>query len=229
MSEEPVLARMQSLIGEWEGRRDRRLIFLSCYAMMTHNMLAAIEAEQFEDNPWVAGLLRRFAEYYFEALQAYEASPGSSPSVWQMTFETCQQPKAHVLQNLILGVNAHINYDLVFALVDMLKPEWDELDESQRQMRYRDHCRVNEILAGTIDAVQDQVVERFNREMDLLDRFLGPLDEWLVGRLISAWREQVWEDAVRLLGCQAEAERANLLHEVEARSLSRARAVLGRR
>jgi hypothetical protein len=28
---------------------------------------------------------------------------------------------------------------------------------------------------------------------------MGPLDEWLTSRLISAWRDQVWQDTIRLI------------------------------
>jgi len=49
-----------------------------------------------------------------------------------------QGGEALTVQNLILGVNAHINYDLVLATADMLEPEWSQLDEERRQARHDD-------------------------------------------------------------------------------------------
>jgi hypothetical protein len=222
-----VVERMEALIASWEQAGDTRLIFLSCYALMTRNMLAAIQENQFEDNRWVLKLLHHFAQYYFNALDTYERKQVSAPVVWQIAFNASLRPETHVLQLLSLGVNAHINFDLVFAVADLLEPEWVNLSPDQRQIRYRDFIHVNEIIAQTIDKVQDTVIERQDASMDLIDRILGPLDEWLVSRVISSWREQVWESSACLVQTQNADERAELRQEVEQRSLSWARSILG--
>jgi len=61
-----------------------------------------------------------------------------------------------VLQNLLLGVNAHVNYDLTFAVVDLLAPEWAGLSEAERRARYEDFCQVNRIIAETVDEVHEK-------------------------------------------------------------------------
>jgi hypothetical protein len=221
-----VTDQMKSLIQTWRGCDDRREVFLSCYLMMTENMLAAIRASEFEDNPWVAGLLDRFARYYFNALGTYEREPASAPVAWQIAFHAARNPRTHVLQHLGLGVNAHINYDLVFALGDLLAPEWAGLSGPQREARYRDHCRVNTVIAETVDAVQDQVIEPLEPAFDLADKLLGPLDEWLTARFIREWRERVWERATGLIEMQSEA-RGKAVKEVEKQAVDRARAILG--
>lgn len=223
-----VTEQMQNLIYSWKDSGDRREIFLSCYAMMTANMFSAIETSDFEDNPWVSSLLHRFAGYYFSALAAYDAEPASAPAVWQIAFNASHDPHIHVLQHLSLGVNAHINYDLVFALADLLAPEWSGLTAAQQNSRYRDHCHVNTIIYQTIDAVQDQVVELYDTGLELADKLMGPLDEWLTSRLITDWREQVWKNATHLVRSQAESDRHVILQEVERRSLERAHSILGK-
>jgi hypothetical protein len=130
------------------------------------------------------------------------------------------------LQNLLLGVNAHINYDLVLALVDMLEPEWAELSEDRLQGRYDDHCHINRVIGRTIDTVQDNVIERQAPAMDLIDKLLGPLDEWTISRLISHWRDEVWEQALRLLSTSALEERERLRQEIEAVTLKRSDVIL---
>lgn len=226
-STDPVIDQMQLLTDAWEGNGDRRAIFLSCYTMMTRNTLAAIQAGDFEDNAWVSRLLHRFAEYYFDALTAYQRQPGAAPDVWQVAFHASTLPDTHVMQNLILGVNAHINYDLVFALGDILQPEWDGLSPELRGRRYRDHCHVNEIIYQTINGVQDQVVERYSRAMGLVDTVMGPVDEWLTSGLISDWREEVWENAILILETTGDPEREALQAAIRQRALQRAHAILG--
>jgi hypothetical protein len=210
---------MRSLIGQWEERADPRAVFLSCYWMMTSNMLAAIEQKEFNDPAWVDRLLHRFADYYFVALDAYELNPASAPPVWQLAHNITSAPNSSALQKILLGVNAHINYDLVLTLVDLLQSEWDGLSEEQRLIRYADHCRVNHVIGSTIDAVQDQILEPAMPVMDLIDRLLGSLDEMLISRLITQWREQVWQNAVHLLQTNAEDERLRIIAQFEEEAL----------
>lgn len=217
--ETPVVARMQALISQWERESNSQAFFLSCYRMMTSNMLSALEQDEFQDPAWVDHLLNHFADYYFVALAAYEQDPSSAPLVWQLAHNATRNPHITPLQNLLLGVNAHINYDLVLTLVDLLRPEWQNLSETRRLGRYADYCYVNQIIARTIDAVQDQVLEPAMAIMDLVDRLLGPLDEMLISSLINHWRETVWHNALRLLEAQSDDERQAVLEQVEQNAL----------
>jgi hypothetical protein len=221
MSElQSVVERMSGLVSQWEAAGDRRSIFLSCYRLMTGNMLAAIQAGEFRDGQWISALLEHFAGYYFNALQAYEAWPSTAPAVWRVTFDVARDPKPHVLQNLMLGINAHINYDLIFAIADLLEPEWEKLSQEMREGRYADHCHVNRVIARTVDSVQDTIVERYSPGMDLVDRGFGPLDEWAISRLITAFREHVWRQALHRVEAGTVEQREHLRHEVETECLA---------
>jgi hypothetical protein len=213
-----VIARMQILIDEWEAAADPRRLFLRCYQMMTRNMLASISRGEFADPAWVNRLLHRFAGYYFLAEAKYRGTPEAAPSIWRSAHDATRDPAVLPIQKLLLGVNAHINYDLVLTLVDLLRREWPSLPEPRRALRHADHCRVNAVIAATIGAVQDQIVEPAMPWLDLVDKAMGPLDELLIGRLIAGWRESVWQHAVRLLACASDAERAEVLRDVEARA-----------
>lgn len=223
-----ITDRMQAQLDTWENTNDRRAIFLSCYAMMTRNMLVAVENGQFHDAIWVSTLLHRFADYYFRAVEAYDQHDRCS-TVWRFAFDTTQKPDTHVMQDLILGVNAHINYDLVLTLVDVLHDQWDDLSHEQREQRYQDHCHVNTIIAATINSVQDQVIERYEPLMDIVDKLFGPIDEWLISRLIARWREEVWQQAGQLMACTDDDTHATLCKQVEQQTMQRAYAIAGRR
>ena len=223
-----VLSKMKNLLAGWETNGDRRLVFLSCYEMMTQNILTAIETNDFEDTAWVNRLMNNFADLYFQALEAYENEQSHPPAAWKIAFNAAQHPHTHVLQNLVLGVNAHINYDLVFALAGILAPEWQQLSSEQRQMRYRDHCHVNDIIYHTVNAVQDQVIDRYAPEFGLVDKLLGPLDEWMTSLLIADWREEVWKHAIQILDSAEDSQRQKVLEHVEQTALERARDILGR-
>jgi hypothetical protein len=223
---DPTLQRMQTLIDAWEAIRDDKAIFLRCYRLMTANMLTAVDRQEFHDSAWVGRLLHRFVEYYFSALDAYLADPTTAPRVWQMTHAAARRPEIFTLQHLLLGVNAHINYDLVLALVDLLDAEWDSLPESQRLLRYEDHCQVNRVIGKTIDAVQDQVLEPAMPVLKTLDKLMGPVDEMLISRLLSQWRENVWQHAVRLLETHDREERASQVKQIETHVLELGEGIL---
>lgn len=213
----PVLDRMQTLVDRWDACADQKSVFLRCYRMMTANMLVALDGQEFRDRAWVERLLHHFAGYYFDALAAYKQTPHEAPAAWQLAYDAACDPGLRPVQHLLLGVNAHINYDLVLTVADLLEPEWPHLTQDRRALRYADHCHVNRVIARTIDAVQDEVLDPTMPSLGLIDALLGPLDEWLVARLITDWREDVWQNAARVLEAGPDADA--VLAEVEAEAV----------
>lgn len=220
IGERPAVERMAVLVEAWEQAGDRRAIFLGCYTAMTRRMLAALDAGRFHDAPWVRSLLERFADYYFDALDAYGAGQSEAPAVWCRAHGAAARPHTLAVQSLLLGVSAHVNYDLVFAVVDVLQADWPRLSAAERQARHDDFCLVNQIIAETVDEVQDEVLERHAPAMDVLDTLLGPLDEWVVAHVIARWRDEVWDNAVRWLETPDDAAHAALRAAVEAAALA---------
>lgn len=224
----PVIARMHARADAWGAEADDRALFLRCYALMTGNVLEAVNRQDFDDPAWVDRLLHHFADYYFVALDAYDQRPETAPAVWQLAHRLAADAETAPLQKLLLGVSAHINYDLVLTLVDLLDPEWDDLSDTGRAARYADHCRINEVIYQTIDVVQDTVIEPAMPGMDLVDRWLGPLDELVISRLLTRWREAVWQNARCLLETPDVEARPRLIERVEADALRMARLVCPR-
>lgn len=216
-----VVDKMLVIAKGFEAEKDNRTIFLYCYSMMTGNMLKSIEQNKFYDNEWVNQLLHRFAEYYFDALSCYDCGT-EVPAVWREVHKAAATKNLHVIQHLLLGVNAHINYDLVLSMYDMLSPEWKGLSDEMREKRYQDHCLVNAIIGDTIDKVQDEVVEKYSPLMKVIDRIMGRLDENLLLKLITEWRDSVWEHTLNLLELTSEKDRTKYILDLEKKVLKRA-------
>ena len=108
---------MDDQIVFWQKTGDKRQYFLSCYRLMTGNMLQAIKKRDFHDADWVERLLVRFSDYYFEALDHFEKSE-PTPPVWRTVHENCCTREMHTLQYMLMGINAHINFDLVLTIYD---------------------------------------------------------------------------------------------------------------
>lgn len=214
-----TVARMREHLCRWQEAGDDRAIFLGCYALMTDNMVTAARAGEFRDSAWVRHLLVHFAGYYFAALDAWEAGDAAVPPVWRCAYEAASKPNSSVLQQLLLGVSAHINYDLVLATADLLDGEWQGLGDAQRESRRSDFDKVNEIIARTIDAVQDSILEPRSPFLSIVDTALGPIDEWLIAREIRRWRNDVWTEAMRRVELTYPGEREAHRQQIEADAL----------
>lgn len=218
-----LLTRMFAQAETWESKGDQRYIFQRCYGMMSSNMARAIEEGRFADAHWVERLMLRFAEYYYDALELYEQNHPDTPAVWRQVHEAAHNKRLHVMQHLLLGINAHINYDLPLALYDGLHIEWPALSETDRKTRQTDHETVNLIIAETIDSVQDNVIEPRSPLMALVDRIMGRMDEWLLSQLISGWRGEVWRVAIELLTADNPEQRTAIRQVQEKKVLERGR------
>lgn len=217
----PVLIKMGEYVDQWKASNDGRHIFLSCYHLMSTNMMVSLQNKEFNDHIWVDQLLHRFADYYFESLSCYDCGD-ATPEVWNYAHKATSHSHLSEIQLLILGVNAHINYDLVLALYDLLKPEWNSLSEDQKLQRYNDHFHVNKVIANTIDKVQDDVLAPLSPELRWIDRLLGRLDEYLISKLILSWREEVWENTQHLLSLEPLEEQEKFRQELERAVLKKA-------
>jgi hypothetical protein len=195
--------RLESLTRVWSASGDRRAVFSECYLVMTRRVHLRVRDGAFHDGPWVTRLLDRFADYYFDAVDAHDGvgppvEGHTCPEVWRGALDACSDPDCHPLQALMLGINAHINHDLALALVDVLD-DWETLDEEQRRLRRDDHELVDTIIDETTDEVQREVVAQWSPLASAIDLLLGPLDEWAFGTLAQSWRSQVWVDAMELV------------------------------
>ncbi|MEX2513900.1 MAG: DUF5995 family protein [Cyclobacteriaceae bacterium] len=220
-SVDELLQNMVKFADTWEKNGDQRYVFLKCYGMMSTNMVSAINQGQFANSLWVTNLLIRFSEYYFNALNQYDLNPEMSSRVWRQVHQAAMEGNMHVTQNLLLGINAHINYDLPLALYDCLIPQYKDLQENDLAFFRKDHELVNLIIANTIDAVQDDVINPNSTFMAAIDIIFGRLDEWLLSKLISSWRNDVWQVSLSLLDASSAVQRENIRKELETLVLKR--------
>lgn len=197
--------------------------------MMTRHTLTALDQGRFQDRAWVEHLVDHFAGYYFKALEAYEQGAAALPAVWKLTFDLAGSPTTTVMEDLILGINAHINHDLPLAISDTLIPEWHVLPAARRAMRSADHMLINQIIAETMQPVQEQVVGQHARLAGAVTKVLGTLFDWEMDRIITGWRADVWAYAVRIAETSAPHEREGLRQSLEMTSLARVRLLLSAR
>lgn len=182
--------RLERLEAKLLERSDQRSVFLTVYTEMTAETIDGIERGDFIDREWMTRYLVQFAEYYRRSFLSFER--GTTDEVadpWTVAFGTAVSGDALVIQNALLGINAHINYDLALTLSDIgLTPD--------RTGKYADHNRINEILARLVGVQQELLSERYAPGLSGIDERMGGLDEWWSTAALRTARETAWQTAV---------------------------------
>jgi hypothetical protein len=186
------------LMGALEGalpRDDGVVHFLRLYRAVTEAVEAAVRpGGDYADTRFVRWLDVVFANLFFRALRdATDRRPGV-PKAWVPLLEARSRPGVLPIQFALAGMNAHINRDLPFALVET----WAALDLEPRRGsdQYDDFTRLNGLLELTEARVKAELV---SGSLGHVERSLGRADDvvamWKVGRARdAAWvnGETLW-------------------------------------
>jgi hypothetical protein len=215
---------MEEQLAAFDRTCDHRAAFLRVYAGMTKRVQKRMTATFFMDAAWIERVAIRFAQYYFDALDAYE-SQRRTPPAWQFAFDLATRQQAFLLQDVLLGVNAHINNDLPQVVAEILRGEGDDGDYLAMTRRRFDHDQINRVLHEIIPVIEQEVGSRYGKLLGVLGFLLGRLDESLATHGLKSFRARVWSQARFLLASQSDQERQVALHFIEQDALSVAREI----
>ena len=188
-SVQDVIEALGAIVDDALVARDRRGLFAALYRRTTRGVLVAIEQGRFENPERMEELDIRFAQRYFDAWNRFEAD-GTAPRTWAYAFERAREDAPHVLQHLLLGMNAHIAFDLAMSVVDTI-------GGSDLAPLERDFFEVNRVLAAMVDEVQEEL-HRTSPWLARLDHVGGRLDEHLAATFLARARSAAWRKAQRL-------------------------------
>ncbi len=188
MGIDALVERMRDALAAMEQDGDARRFFLATYLRTTVAVRDELAAGHFADPGWVEHWDVVFAELYLDAV-AHADHGGPVPLPWAVAFAATDQPP---LRHVLLGMNAHINYDLPQALVAVIPP--DEFADAERSAaRKADHRRLDLVLAGRVRA-EDRELARLGGAT-LTDRLLRPLNQSGTKRFLREARDKVWDNA----------------------------------
>jgi hypothetical protein len=215
---------MTALLGELEAAADPARFFLGTYLRTTVAVRAALEDGRFEDAGWVSAWDVDFAGLYLDALTAYRTAPATVPRPWRRAFDAGPdlRPEAHVL----LGMNAHINYDLPQSLIRMI-PATDFDDADVVGLRHRDHVRIDRVLASRV-AAEDVALQGVGGRRTRLDRAATPVNRLASRVFLREARRRVWATATVLHAarCSGADDYAGRLYDLESVSAERIEDIL---
>ena len=184
-----VIARLTTIIDDARQRQSRLGYFAALYRLVTINVKAGIEAGRFQDGARMAQLDVAFASRYLTALEAYQQGRPTS-ACWRVAFDAAAAWRPLILQHLLLGMNAHINYDLGIAAAETSPGA--QLADAQH-----DFNEINRILASLVNTVQEQI-ESLSPWIWVLDKIGGRTNDVIVNFSINVARREAWDFAQRL-------------------------------
>jgi Family of unknown function (DUF5995) len=193
-SVEALIGRMTELQAPLEADRDPARFFHGVYLRTTEAVAAAIRGGEFEDPAWVEEWDVDFAARYLDALAAHRRDRAAPPRPWQLAL--CARPALPPEAHVLLGMNAHINYDLPQSLVRVI-PAADFDDPEVLDRRRRDHERIDRVLAARV-AAEDVELHRAGGRRTRLDRLLTPVNRTASLVLLRESRRKVWANAAAL-------------------------------
>lgn len=209
---------IESVIADMDRRRGnlpaaQLRYFLERYERSTRAIGTAISAGRFEDPHWVERWDIAFARLYLDALDAGEAA--SRP--WRLAFSA--PPELPPLRHVVLGINAHVNYELPQALLAVISVA-EFGDAGLLDRRRRDHERIDGVLSSRVGA---EDVELTTSGKSLLDRLLTPLNRLGSKRFLREARQKVWHNTTELQAARLAGPDAYRVRLAELEMLSAAR------
>ena len=167
-----------------------RSTFLATYRRTTLAVAGAVQQGRFEDPGWVVQWTAVFGRYFTDAHDA-DLDGRPVPRPWRLAFGLA--PEVHPLAHLLVGMNAHINYDLPQAMLDVMAPT-DFADAPTRERRVRDHDRIDDVLAARVAAEDGEI----GGPRRVADRLLAPANRWASRRFLAESRAKVWQNVLAL-------------------------------
>jgi hypothetical protein len=143
----------------------------------------------FEHPQWIERLDIVFAHFYFDAIDA-AAQGNKVPNAWRPLFKDRGEDVSdiHPLQFALAGMNAHINHDLVFAIIKTCQ-EFG-VTPADGTPHHNDFTKVNDVLRDVEDAIKSRYATGIIEDVD---KHFGRIDDMFVMWNVGAAREMAWD------------------------------------
>jgi hypothetical protein len=166
--------------------------FNHLYWTITSTVLDHLNQGAFQDPEFLTLLDVEFAKRYFNALRLWGEAAPDTPHSWRVLFRHLRNRAIHSLPAAIAGVNAHVNYDLPFALL----ATWTRLCSGPSTVtQHQDYLHINEIFYEKIPELRRGYLSYWQL---VIDRLNGRLDDFVEDRAVEIARDHAWHDAERL-------------------------------
>ena len=205
-----TIRRLRRLRNRWGC--DHRAVFATTYLELTKQIWDDMRAGRIRrgmiDPHYLYIEDAVFANFYFRTIRAWRRGK-PVPEAWRIAFETAASDDKGAVQDMLLGINAHVQNDMPFVLASM------GLRTQDGRSRKPDHDFTNATLNRGYPRVVRAVRNRYDSAMDVTNPPFLPADDLLGLELTRTWREGVWRNAERLANADTRAERTRVARSIE--------------
>lgn len=178
-----VLEALDGIVERAVDTGNRLGYFAALYRKVTAKVKDGITQGFFDDGPRMERLDVVFANRYLGALDHWQRELPVTRS-WQLAFKTAPRWRPIVRQQLLLGVNAHINLDLGVAAATVAPgAEFPPLED--------DFDRINEILFSLVQSVVEEI-GGVSPWIALLSKLGGRVGDELIRFSLQIARDEAW-------------------------------------
>ena len=201
---------------------DHRAVFATTYLELTRQLRQDLSRglkKQLIDPKYLYTEDALFANVYFDSVK--RAKRGLDvPEAWRIAFETARTGEVNGAQDMLLGINAHVQNDMPFVLAAL------GLVTKDGRSRKPDHDLINVTsLDRAYERVVKAVADRYDPLVATTNAPWSPADDVAGLELVKLWRERVWRNAERLVNASSDAERRAIADEIEAQAAHWARGI----
>ena len=190
---------------------DHRAVFATTYLELTKELLRTVKADPnfFRYPSYLYTEDALFADVYFDTVKAFNRGDAVPPA-WKIAFQQAGSGDLNGAQDMLLGINAHVQNDMPFVLAAL------GLRTRHGASRKVDHDAVNQVLNRAYQPVVDAVASRYDSLVTVTNSSATPLDDAGGLEMVRGWREEVWRNAERLLNAKGAAERQAVADQIQA-------------
>ena len=196
---------------------DHRAVFANTYLLLTKEIRRTLKRRPryYEGRRWLIYLDVTFANYYFANFRR----GARLPEAWRIAFDTAARGDHYGPQDMLLGINAHVQRDMPYVMASV------GLRFRDGRSRKPDHDRGNAILAAGYEKIVRDAERRYDPFFAFSNSNSTPVDDMAGLEMVKGWREQVWRNAERLLNARTQAELQTVQMSIEQNAAAWARSI----
>jgi hypothetical protein len=199
---------------------DHRAVFTTTYLVLTRTLrqMNRENPKLFPHPKYLYAEDALFADVYFKTFRGYNLGAKVAPA-WRIAFQTAASGNANGAQDMLLGINAHVQNDMPFVVAAL------GLRNRKGGSRKKEHEAVNAVLNRAYEPVVRAITKRFDPLVGLTNSPATPLDDFAGLELVRGWREVVWRHAELLANAKTQAQREQIASEIQSYAATWATAI----
>jgi uncharacterized protein DUF5995 len=180
-----VLKEMDGIVAWTLANNSRAGYFAALYRRVTRTVRSRIGTGYFDDDQRMETLDVTFATRYLTAFQQWQTGDPAMSACWKVAFDAVADPTLIILQNLLAGMNAHIDFDLGIAAAQVAGTM------EGLESLHDDFNKINALLACLVPTVFTELGE-LSPLIHLVEDVDEAGEENLVDELMKVARDFSW-------------------------------------